>query len=409
MSLINLTKTFVPKVEFRWTADRGSVTLSYSAKTGLWTESSSKDVRRIDPLKKKLHGYYYAEASFLDALPVVNGSLRYRTVAFTPYTNHTIDVTGQGFGFVVPRSRWLYADESQKAVLINNAIGGAQSEQANLALFIAELDKSVGLFAKTANEIARAAGEIRSGKFSRAARTLKMRKPRGASRNKAFADNWLKFSYGWGPLVADAVGIMKHISIGARSLSVTGRSRAGSSVPMSGNSQVELAREASSQHRLLATWQYNATWYRMEQVQLVFGLSDWYWDQVSRLGFTNPGSITWETIPLSFVIDWFANIGDLLGSLNLGLTLEYITGSYTEYHRNTGSLTGTPVWTDLRPANFYKYSSISASITPCVFMDYKMRRSVLAKSEVVMTFVLSSPISTNHAITSAALVVQRLK
>jgi hypothetical protein len=33
------------------------------------------------------------------------------------------------------------------------------------------------------------------------------------------------------------------------------------------------------------------------------------------MGLTNPASWVWEAIPFSFVVDWFANVGQVLGSI----------------------------------------------------------------------------------------------
>lgn len=45
---------------------------------------------------------------------------------------------------------------------------------------------------------------------------------------------------------------------------------------------------------------------------LTFGISDEFKNTLGRLGFTNPASVAWELTPFSFVIDWFAPIGNWL-------------------------------------------------------------------------------------------------
>lgn len=40
-------------------------------------------------------------------------------------------------------------------------------------------------------------------------------------------------------------------------------------------------------------------------------------------GFDNPLEIIWERIPYSFVVDWFLNVGDLLGSIGLKISLPF--------------------------------------------------------------------------------------
>ena len=50
----------------------------------------------------------------------------------------------------------------------------------------------------------------------------------------------------------------------------------------------------------------------------------------SRLGFTNPLSVTWELLPLSFVADWFYPISDYINSLDATLGWDFMGGSCTK-------------------------------------------------------------------------------
>lgn len=378
-----------------------------------WTEGSVRHVYKVDPLRQFIHGNYQLSTFFLNSMPFINGSLKYTTrqlLGSPPArVKKTISLTGHAFGFTVPRARWLYEQERNRSTLINQAIQGALNEQVNLALFIGELDKTQTLFARKAMAISDAALDVRRGKFASAARRLGIKKPRKARRDKTFANNWLEFSYGWAPLVYDSVGLMKHIATRARSVTVGSRSRIGTFVkPLSWTGQVNHGQEGASQHRFLATFNVNGTWTAQEQVSLVFELPSDFWDQVKSLGFMDPGVIAWEAIPLSFVVDWFANIGDWLGSQNLGLVLKYATGSYVEIHRTSGNVGGTATWFDLKNT-LYTYQEVSSTVTGSPFTEVLMRRTPIPINDVVTTLQLRSPLSTNNAITAAALVVQRLK
>lgn len=163
-----------------------------------------------------------------------------------------------------------------------------------------------------------------------------------------------------------------------------------------------------NQRRLLATWGTTGLWEAHEQVRLIFALNSVFWDQVSRLGFMNPGTLAWEAIPLSFVTDTFTNIGDVLADLNRGLTLEFVTGSYTQYGRIDGNVTCSLGWFDLnRYDKYQKIEAFGPPVTP--FESVIMERQVLKEAEVVTTWILQSPLSVNNAITDVALVAQRLK
>lgn len=373
---------------------------------GSWTESDYQVWVRNDPTRKLYASSYYRAGSYLSSLPHVNGRLSWTgRVDGIPGNNIVVST---GFGWVLPTVSWLKASESNRATLLNNAIKGAKEEQVNVALFIGELNKTSELLSSTAEKIGKAATEVRKGKFHQAARTLGIDKPKKARRSKKYADNWLEYSYGWTPLVLDMVGAMQHLHRGARGLYINARSRTSQQKPVQAwNGQVEIDKWTSSLHRLLCQWQVTGEWHVHEQVRLVYRLNEQFWDQVSRLGFMDPGTLVLESIPLSFVAEWFVNIGDVLRDLNTGLTLEYVTCCYTEYHRATGNVKSSPVWTGLNYST-YKYTTIDAhSISPS-WERYQVRRTVVPWNEVLVTWALSAPLSVNKAITSVSLVAQRL-
>lgn len=367
------------------------------------------EIWRVDPFDRHRLGNFYRVVYPTVSLPITHEFKYVYGSAANPLARYSIFVNGWLRGYTVANCRWLYQSEQKRSLLINNAIKGAINEQANLALFIAELDKSAGLIADTASQIAKAVKSVRTGKFSRAARELKIRKPKGVSRNKVFADNWLKFSYGWGPLVADAVGLMKQIHEGSRALTIESRSRIASSQPLVSSVRgVYQGSEGTNLHTLQYDFDYAGKWTRHEQVVLRFQPNSNFWDQAMRLGFTNPGQLFWETVPLSFVADWFANTGDWLGNLNRGLTLNFLEGSYTEFHRNRGTVTARGTWMD-RSNSFNYVNGYSAPTITAPYEQYMIKRELLAESEVTVTFQFDAPFSVNKAITATALVVQRLK
>lgn len=370
--------------------------------------SNYAEIWRVDPLDKHRLGNYYRVMYPTVALAIAHEFKYVYGSKDNPAATYSIQVNGWLRGYTVANCRWLYQSEQKRAMLINNAIKGAIEEQANLALFIAELDKSADLIADTASQIAKAVKDIRTGKFSRAARVLKIAKPKGVSRNKVFADNWLKFSYGWGPLVADAVGLMKQIHDGSRVLKIESKSRIASSQPLVATTRgVYQGSEGTNSHTLQYDFTYTGVWTRHEQVMLRFQPNSAFWDQASRLGFTNPGQLFWETIPLSFVADWFTNTGDWLGNLNRGLTLNFLEGSYTEFHRNRGQVVATGTWMD-RSNSFNYVNGYSAPTISAPYEQIMIKRELLAEDEVTVTFQFDAPLSVNKAITAAALVVQRL-
>lgn len=375
---------------------------------GVHTNSLLRERYKVDPIGRFYAGPYRLELRQTDVLSSISSKLVYRTRWDSEPKTYTDLLVGSGIGYSLPSCRYLYETERHREELINNCIKGAKGQLVNLAVFIAELTQTGNMLAQKAKQIASAAGDVRKGKFSRAARTLGVKKPKSAKRNKSFANNWLEFSYGWAPLVSDSVGLLRHIQRGARNLKINARSRTSSAVPLTSTNQVEQGYTGQSMHRVLTTWEYVGSWERCEAVHLVFRPSSAFWDQVSSLGFMDPGLIAWETIPLSFVVDWFANVGDLLSDLNTGLTLEYVTGSYSELHRHTGKLTGKSAWMD-KLASDYTYTTETHFVQPVSLNEIKFVRQVIPEGLVKVSFVLGVPTSINQAISAIALVVQRLK
>jgi len=58
------------------------------------------------------------------------------------------------------------------------------------------------------------------------------------------------------------------------------------------------------------------------------------------MGLTNPLALAWELFPLSFVVNWFLSVGDLLGALDAGLGLEITSGYETRFIRGTTTAYG---------------------------------------------------------------------
>jgi hypothetical protein len=412
MIIKNDTNDYVTPLTFSYWQQSGStVTTSTKSNPQSIKSSDFRMIYRVDPFHKVKHGPY--QRSYLPPKIVpVNSSLVYYQKP--QWSNDpikwraSIAVTGWVPVPGAVSSGFLRSDQQSRTALINRAIKGALEEQVNLALFFAELDKTSSLLAGSAKKIATSAKLVRNGRFAAAARELGVRKPRGAKRNKTFADNWLKFSFGFGPIVQDMAGMLSHLQRGSRALTITARAR--QTTPFAINSSrfnTLLIQEAINQHKLYMDVSVVGTDTVKEQVVLKYRPKSEFWDQVSRLGFINPGQLAWQAYPLTFVADWFVNVGDWLAALNMGLTLDYLTGSYSEHHSYDAMVQPTFRFTDKR-SNLV-YSPEVHAHAPSKFHEMYMRRQVLIEEEVLVRIVLDAPTSVNQAITAIALVVQRLK
>lgn len=83
---------------------------------------------------------------------------------------------------------------------------------------------------------------------------------------------------------------------------------------------------------------------RGSEVGLTYVVRDPLKQQLGELGLLNPLSIGWELVPLSFVLDYFMDIGGFLSALSGPIGLEFAHGYRTrfvrgdyEYRRSAGS------------------------------------------------------------------------
>jgi hypothetical protein len=132
---------------------------------------------------------------------------------------------------------------------------------------------------------------------------------------KAFANNWLAFHFGWEPLVQDIGAGIKTLSKPYPPRRIFGK---GSGTYFSRN------KSAGS------FWTYTELDYRsFVKTGATVTVNSPNLFIAQQLGFVNPLSVAWELVPFSFVVDWFVNVGQVLGQMSefAGLTLSetYLT------------------------------------------------------------------------------------
>jgi hypothetical protein len=64
---------------------------------------------------------------------------------------------------------------------------------------------------------------------------------------------------------------------------------------------------------------------------VTFALANEAWYDAWRLGLTNPLYVSWQLVSLSFVVDWFAHIGNFIQALQQPQGLTFLHGYSTEY------------------------------------------------------------------------------
>lgn len=124
---------------------------------------------------------------------------------------------------------------------------------------------------------------------------------------------FLELSYGWLPLLSDIDSAAKYLArkhveqkLGLTEFSVAHR------IEQSGYYQEPLNPKSAPS--------YGQYWHDFGHSRLTYQLIPdpyrGFANTVDELGFTDPLSVLWELTPLSFVADWFVNVGQILSSLH---------------------------------------------------------------------------------------------
>lgn len=191
---------------------------------------------------------------------------------------------------------------------------------ASLGVSLAERKQAVSMIAARASQLLQFTRALRRFEFRRASKILGLDKlgqgaqsvPKNLRKDsKAFANNYLEFHFGWSPLIKD-IGDAVEVLQGPVP-STTVRGRAGDTANLAYPGFINNYYEVTTRCQLIAE-------VRIENPNLRLA---------SQLGFVNPALVAWELVPYSFVVDWFANVGEFLGSFTDFAGLELVNPATT--------------------------------------------------------------------------------
>jgi hypothetical protein len=244
---------------------------------------------------------YYAGASYTDDVTYVDAPFLTRAAAISALGTYSINLN----------SHKVLASTSAQARMLSGA--------AETAVAWVERYKTLSLMATSASRLIRI---LRSARQS-IRRGSAIKDLREFSREMSFDDAlnaWMEYRYGWRPLLYD---VANHQTAIANILNDTGqywkaRARSDHSGAVS-LSNVDLG-DSLYTNPAQSYFKGNVTayprrvgafagyFYKIDQSAINPSL---YW-----LGFQSPTNVLWELVPYSFVVDWFANVGDYLTSLS---------------------------------------------------------------------------------------------
>lgn len=125
---------------------------------------------------------------------------------------------------------------------------------------------------------------------------------------------WLEISFAWRPLIQDVYNACQVLSNGLSNgpgFVVSHRESEALQPPFRGGSTVVIDEEFDGKREVTVEVGFRPT-------------NSYLWD-LQKLGLTNPASLAWELIPMSFVVDWFVPVGNFLEGLQqpFGVTFSY--------------------------------------------------------------------------------------
>lgn len=82
----------------------------------------------------------------------------------------------------------------------------------------------------------------------------------------------------------------------------------------------------------------------------------------NAMGLVNPASIVWELIPFSFIVDWFANVGQCLAAWNDFVGLELSEVTETEFTRIQRDSIYRADWTVYLSMAHYEYVQVKRTL-----------------------------------------------
>lgn len=224
--------------------------------------------------------------------------------------------------------------------LISNAGAGIN---ANLAQNIAQMSQLSQLIVGNAGLIAKAMRQLKRGNISGAASTLtsgqtnsKWPGPKGnPSPSKSVASNWLQLQYGWKPLLSDIEGFFTSLGnlqgandcVQRASSSATAKRTSSVALPLGGGDI------GFKPGRTVFTVQTTT------RFKIRFRVSNPGQQFLAQTGFTNPINLFWETLPFSFVVDWFLPIGGYLEQFSAWDGLTFLGGTKSYLTKTKGDST----------------------------------------------------------------------
>lgn len=286
--------------------------------------------------KKKRLGQYIPPLSYqydYERRTITNGQFRFPDIYGNGWwwTGNCLGVLSSSLGINTnPDFRW--ADNLTRVGLISQArlkaYNKMKDSSLNLGQALAESRESIGTILGAAKRVSKFGYLLKKGKFGSALRSLGLNSASKTVKNAQ--DCWLEGRYGIRPLLSDAYNAAEALTL----LSDDSQEwvlRAGA------RSDIDIVNDIVRVYPDNGRIQVISSIYRQAFAKVVVHalLTDHRAHNRTLLGLTNPVSLAWELLPLSFVADWFVPIGKWASSLDAFSGLTFLCESQSFHEEST--------------------------------------------------------------------------
>lgn len=249
----------------------------------------------------------------------------------TPYTQTSVDhhfcICSPSAAFTDP------AASLASASALGRMNANLRDQKMNLLEDLAEGPKTLKMIADGANTINKALKQLKKGNMKGVSQILGLSSvPKGARKGRSISSNWLEFRYGWMPILYESYGavellqkkwkgkkIIYHVHSSGMSEKV--------SYSKTYNTNGYSGQYDSCRIRYNIHFNSKATW--KCSLSYVYEITNPTLEIATGLGLTNPLLTAWELMTLTFVVDWFLNVSDVLSQLDAWTGRRFLGGCST--------------------------------------------------------------------------------